>query len=423
MPEAPPQVPAPSPSPFSFGSAPPTIGISLQSSASSFLGASSTAAAPPSNSPEVLLKIKCSMFGRPEHSMQIALDSPVAAIVARLRAELDAGDAPMTLFYCGKELSCAAQPLVDVAGPSPPPTAGEGATMRTLSMSCLRKSATPTTPPVSLPPQAAAAAAAAARAAAAAEKQSAAEASTSATDAAPAAEEPLRVRTVTGREVLVPLAAGMTAAGLKQELQRGGEGPVEQFRLLHAGKELVDQLPLQLQKVRPGVTIDLALKHVPFKRLPPSQGSSSLSLHLSAEKVAAEKVAAEKAAAAHAKASQEAAQSTSSDAPASAASVSAGAAASASAGAAASRPTVASAEGDGAARACSPLIGAVAQLEAMGAQLVAAGHIDAALRDRFTQLADALRGHDEEDAKRNANGKASADGEQPSAKRPRQGAE
>ena len=270
--------------------------------------------------------------------------------------------------------------------------------------------------PVSLTPQAAAA-----RPAAAAGKQSAAEASTSATDAAP--EEPLRVQTVTGRAVLVPLAAGMTAAGLKQELQRGGEGPVEQFRLLHAGKELVDQLPLQLQKVRPGVTIDLALKHVPFKRLPPSQGSSSLSLHLSAEKVAAEKVAAEKAAAAHAKASQEAAQSTSSDAPASAASVSAGAAASASAGAAASRPTVASAEGDGAARACSPLIGAVAQLEAMGAQLVAAGHIDAALRDRFTQLADALRGHDEEDAKRNANGKASADGEQPSAKRPRQGAE
>ena len=142
-----------------------------------------------------------------------------------------------------------------------------------------------------------------------------------------------------------------------------------------------------------------------------------------AKQAAAEKVAAEKAAAAHAKASQEAAQSTSSDAPALAASVSAGAAASASAGAAASRPTVASAEGDGAARACrSPLIGAVAQLEAMVAQLVAAGHIDAALRDRFTQLADALRGHDE-DAKRNANGKASADGEQPSAKRPRQGAE
>jgi len=54
----------------------------------------------------------------------------------------------------------------------------------------------------------------------------------------------------------------------------------------------------------------------------------------------------------------------------------------------------------------------------MGAQLVATGHIDAALRDRFTQLADALRSHDE-DAKR----KASADGEQPSAKRPRQGPE
>ena len=110
MPEEP-QAPAASPSPFSFGSAPPTIGISsLQSNASSFLGASSTAAnassflgasstaaAPPSKSPEVLLKIKCPLFGRPEHSMQVALDSPVGSIVARLRAELDAGDAPMTL--------------------------------------------------------------------------------------------------------------------------------------------------------------------------------------------------------------------------------------------------------------------------------------------------------------------------------------
>ena len=241
MPEEP--APAPSPSPFSFGSAPPAIGISK---ASSFLRSSLTAAVPPSKSPEVLLKIKCQQFGRPEHSMQVALDSPVAAIVARLRTELDAGDelsAPMTLFYCGKVLSCATQPLVDVAGLSPP-TASEGAAaMRTLSMSCLRKlvTQTPPTPPVSLTPQAAAAAAAAARAtaaAAAAATQSAAAASrASATDAAPAAEEPLRVRPITGRAVLrVPLAAGMTAVGLKQELQRRGEGPVEQFRLLHAGK-------------------------------------------------------------------------------------------------------------------------------------------------------------------------------------------
>ena len=294
MPEEPPQAPAASPSPFSFGSAPPTIGISsLQSNASSFLGASSTAAnassflgasstaaAPPSKSPEVLLKIKCPLFGRPEHSMQVALDSPVGSIVARLRAELNAGDAPMTLFCCGRVLSCATQPLVDVAGPSPPPTAGEGAAMRTLTMSCLKMSVTPTppTPPVSVPPQAAAAAAAAARAAAAAEKQSAAETSTSPIDAAPAAEEPLRVRKVTGGEVLVPLAVGMTAADLKQELQRQNEGPVAQLRLLYAGKELVDGLTLQLQKVRPGVTIHLVLKHVPIKLLPPSQGSSSLSL-------------------------------------------------------------------------------------------------------------------------------------------------
>ena len=260
MPEEPPNAPAPSPSPFSFGSAPAAIGISsLQSNASSFLGSSSTAAAPPSKSPQVLLKIKCQQFGRPEHSMQVALDSPVAAIVARLRTELDERDelsAPMTLFYCGKVLSCSTQPLVDVAGPSPP-TAGEGAAMRTLSMSCLRKlvTQTPPTPPVSLTPQAAAAAAAAARAtaaAAAAATQSAASASTSAVDAAPAAEEPLRVRPVTGRAVLrVPLAAGMTAVGLKQELQRRGEGPVEQFRLLHAGKEHGrNASPWQRQSVR-----------------------------------------------------------------------------------------------------------------------------------------------------------------------------
>ena len=163
MPEEPPHAPAPSPSPFSFGSAPPTIGISsLQSNASSFLGAStaanassflgaSTAAAPPSKSPEVLLKIKCPLFGRPEHNMQVALDSPVGSIVARLRAELDAGDAPMTLFCCGRVLSCATQPLVDVAGPSPPPTAGEGAAMRTLMMTCLKMSVTPT-PPTPPPP-------------------------------------------------------------------------------------------------------------------------------------------------------------------------------------------------------------------------------------------------------------------------------
>merc|ERR1719329_1158684 len=142
-------------------------------------------------------------------------------------------------------------------------------------MSCLKMSVTPTppTPPVSVPPQAAAAAAAAA-----AEKQSAAEVSTSPIDAAPAAEEPLCVRKITGGEVEVPLAAGMTAADLKQELQRRDEGPVAQLRLLYAGKELVDGLTLQLQKVRPGVTIHLVLKHVPIKLLPPSQGSSSLSL-------------------------------------------------------------------------------------------------------------------------------------------------
>ena len=37
-------------------------------------------------------------------------------------------------------------------------------------------------------------------------------------------------------------------------------------------------MPLHLQKVRPGGTIDLALRQVPFKAVAPSQGSSSLSL-------------------------------------------------------------------------------------------------------------------------------------------------
>ena len=62
------------------------------------------------------------------------------------------------------------------------------------------------------------------------------------------------------------------------------------------------------------------------------------------------------------------------------------------------------------------LIGAVAQIETMGEQHLASGRIDAGLRDRFTQLADALRAYDDK-AKR----KKSADGEQPSAKRPRPG--
>ena len=52
----------------------------------------------------------------------------------------------------------------------------------------------------------------------------------------------------------------------------------------------------------------------------------------------------------------------------------------------------------------------------MGEQHLASGRIDAGLRDRFTQLADALRAYDDK-AKR----KKSADGEQPSAKRPRPG--
>ena len=62
------------------------------------------------------------------------------------------------------------------------------------------------------------------------------------------------------------------------------------------------------------------------------------------------------------------------------------------------------------------LIGVVAQIEPMGQQHLASGRIDSGLRDRFTQLADALRAYDDK-AKR----KKSADGEQPSAKRARPG--
>ena len=62
------------------------------------------------------------------------------------------------------------------------------------------------------------------------------------------------------------------------------------------------------------------------------------------------------------------------------------------------------------------LIGLVATIDSMGAEHFAKGRIDADLRDRFTQLADALRAYDDK-AKR----KKSADGEQPSAKRPRPG--
>tara|TARA_B100000795_G_scaffold173822_1_gene131137 strand:- start:2112 stop:2351 length:240 start_codon:yes stop_codon:yes gene_type:complete len=64
------------------------------------------------------------------------------------------------------------------------------------------------------------------------------------------------------------------------------------------------------------------------------------------------------------------------------------------------------------------LIGAVAQIETMGAQHFASGRIDAGLRDRFTQLVDALRSYDLQKSEKR---KKSVDGEQPSAKRPRPG--
>ena len=54
----------------------------------------------------------------------------------------------------------------------------------------------------------------------------------------------------------------------------------------------------------------------------------------------------------------------------------------------------------------------------MGAQHFASGRIDAGLRDRFTQLVDALRSYDLQKSEKR---KKSVDGEQPSAKRPRPG--
>ena len=71
------------------------------------------------------------------------------------------------------------------------------------------------------------------------------------------------------------------------------------------------------------------------------------------------------------------------------------------------------------------LRGLVAQLEPLAEQHFEAGRIDAGLRDRFTQLADALRSYNDEKAEK-AKRKQSADGEliggeQPSAKRTKRG--
>ena len=71
------------------------------------------------------------------------------------------------------------------------------------------------------------------------------------------------------------------------------------------------------------------------------------------------------------------------------------------------------------------LRGVVAQLEPLGEQHFRSGRIDAGLRDRFTQLADALRSYNDDKAEK-AKCKQSADGrqiggEQPSAKRAKRG--
>ena len=71
------------------------------------------------------------------------------------------------------------------------------------------------------------------------------------------------------------------------------------------------------------------------------------------------------------------------------------------------------------------LRGCVAQLEPLGEQHFQTGNIDAGLRDRFTQLANALRSYNDDKAEK-AKRKQSADGElvgggQPSAKRTKRG--
>jgi len=71
------------------------------------------------------------------------------------------------------------------------------------------------------------------------------------------------------------------------------------------------------------------------------------------------------------------------------------------------------------------LRGFVAKLEPLGEQHFQSGRIDASLRDRFTQLADALRSYNDDKAEK-AKRKQSADGElvgggQPSAKRTKRG--
>ena len=210
-------------------------------------------------SPEVLLKVKCPQFTCTWPTLKVTLDTTIEAIIAQIRTELNSGDAPITLIHSGKVLSCLTQAVGDVVVVPP---AAEGAAMRTITIHCMKKATDPTPPTqaASLTPQAAAAAAAAARAAAA---QSAVAGGAS-TAARP--DEMLRVRPLGPRAPLqLPFADGMTALGLKLELQRRGEGPVEQFRLLHLGKELMDQIPLCQQNVRAGATIDMNLRVVPFK--------------------------------------------------------------------------------------------------------------------------------------------------------------
>lgn len=267
--------------PFSLASGPMVIGGS-----NSMEGwqATAVAAAPPPAPPaaDLRLKLKCSQFGKLEHSLSIPSTSTVSEAEARIRKDLGvAEEDPMTICVSGtgglKVCSCPTQQLLDAAGAAP--AAGEDDKSRTLTLHCLKKKTETTTNPsaaATLGPQAAAAAAAAQRAseaAAAAAAAAAAGANTSSADA----DNFVRIRRLgrPGQTLEIALTPGMTTLKLKQELERRNEGAVAQLRLLFMGKELMDQLPLALQKVEKRSIIDLALRVNP-QPLTSSAASSSM---------------------------------------------------------------------------------------------------------------------------------------------------
>jgi len=274
---------APAPSnPFSLASGPMIIGGS--NNVEGWKATAAAAPAPPPAPPaaDLHLKLRCSQFGKHGHSMSVPSTSTVSEAEARIRKDLGvAEEDPMTICVSGtgglKVCSCPTQLLLDAAGVAP--AAGEDGKPRTLSLHCLKKKTETTTDPsaaTTLTPQAAAAAAAAQRAseaAAAAAAATAAGASTSGADA----DNVVRIRRMgrPGQTLEIALTPGMTTINLKQELERRNEGAVAQLRLLFMGRELMDQLPLAMQKVEKRSLIDLALRVNPLP-LTSSNASSSM---------------------------------------------------------------------------------------------------------------------------------------------------